>query len=99
VQVAAIELHPYLSSATKLEYPDFVVFDVDPGAPAGIVQACRAAVDVGGLLNDFRLVSVAKTSGAKGLHVYAPVGAGHTTAETKAFAGTAAAAGRRAANL
>ena len=85
-QTAAVELHPYLSPAERLDHPGFVVFDLDPGAPAGMVAACGAALHVRAVLDDLGLVSVLKTSGGKGVHVYVPVAPVHDFADTKAFA-------------
>lgn len=85
-QMAAVEIHPYLASPERPDHPGVAVFDLDPGPPASIIEACRAALDVRAVLDDLGLVSVVKTSGAKGLHVYVPVDADHTFTETKAFA-------------
>ncbi len=40
-QIAAIELHPFLGTVEELERPCAVVFDLDPGAPATLVDCCR----------------------------------------------------------
>lgn len=85
-QVAAVELHPYLSTVDRLDHPGYVVFDLDPGPPAGMVAACAAALHVRCILDDLGLVSVVKTSGAKGIHVYVPVEPSSDFADTKAFA-------------
>lgn len=53
--------------------PNLVVFDLDPGEPATIVECARVAEAVREVLADDGLDSVAKTSGSKGMQVYAPV--------------------------
>ena len=53
--------------------PDLLVFDLDPGAPATIVECCRVAVRLRSLLESDGLTVVAKTSGSKGMQLYAPV--------------------------
>jgi bifunctional non-homologous end joining protein LigD len=87
VNLSTLELHPYLSCAERLDRPDFVVFDLDPGPPAGLLDACALALELHALLDGLGLTSLVKTSGGKGVHVYVPVAAGaHTYDDTKAFA-------------
>lgn len=83
--IAAIELHPYLGTAEHFDRPTQVVFDLDPGPPAGLAESCTVALAVRALLDDLGLVSAPKASGGKGVHVHVPVD-GATFAESKAFA-------------
>jgi bifunctional non-homologous end joining protein LigD len=53
--------------------PDLLVFDLDPGAPATIVECCRVAEALRPLLEADGLEALPKTSGGKGLQLYAPV--------------------------
>ncbi|MGH4009469.1 MAG: non-homologous end-joining DNA ligase [Pseudonocardiaceae bacterium] len=53
--------------------PDLLVFDLDPGPPATVVECCRVAERVHALLEADGLAGYPKTSGGKGLQVYAPV--------------------------
>jgi bifunctional non-homologous end joining protein LigD len=53
--------------------PDLLVFDLDPGPPATIVQCCTVALLLRPLLTDMGLEPVAKTSGGKGLQLYAAI--------------------------
>src|SRR5829696_1961787 len=53
--------------------PDLLVFDLDPGAPATIVECCRVAVRLRSLLESDGLEVCAKTSGSKGMQLYSPV--------------------------
>jgi bifunctional non-homologous end joining protein LigD len=53
--------------------PDLLVFDLDPGAPATIVECCRVAEALRPLLAGAGLTPLAKTSGGKGLQLYAKV--------------------------
>ena len=58
-----------------------LVFDLDPGAPAGIVECCEVALVLRGLFAQLGLESVVKTSGSKGMQVYVPLnGDGSPTA-------------------
>jgi bifunctional non-homologous end joining protein LigD len=65
--------------------PDLLVFDLDPGAPATIVECCRVAELLRPLLTERGLAPVAKTSGGKGLQLYAAV-TGMTSPETSDLA-------------
>ncbi|MFF5263196.1 non-homologous end-joining DNA ligase [Actinomadura viridis] len=74
--LAALELHVpqwKVGPRGKLHSPDLMVFDLDPGAPATIVDTCEVAVLLRGLLADDGLDSYPKTSGKKGLHLYVPI--------------------------
>ena len=66
--------------------PTFLVFDLDPGAPANIVQCCQVGVWLRDIFAKLGLQSFAKTSGSKGLQVYVPLKPTVTYDETKPFA-------------
>ena len=85
-QIAAVELHPFLGTADDLERPRALVFDLDPGPPATIVDCCRVAVRIRSLLDDLGLQAWVKTSGGVGLHVYVPLNTDVTYGQTKTFA-------------
>jgi DNA ligase D len=69
---AAIELHPWLSLLDRLERPDSLVLDVDP--PEGRFDlAVRTALATREVLSGRGISACAKTSGAKGVHVYVPI--------------------------
>jgi bifunctional non-homologous end joining protein LigD len=85
--LAAIELHPSLALARGREHPTAVVFDLDPGLPAGLSECAEVALVLHGLFERLGLQSVVKTSGRKGLQVYVPLGEGGPSyARTKPFA-------------
>jgi bifunctional non-homologous end joining protein LigD len=84
--LAALELHVPLGRAPQLDRPTAVVFDLDPGAPATIIECCRVALWLEGTFNQLGLESFVKTSGSKGLQVYVPVGGEVSYAQTKRFA-------------
>src|SRR5438132_2204199 len=60
-----------------------MVFDLDPGAPADIVQCCQVGLWLRDLLGRMKLKSFAKTSGSRGLQVYVPVNTPVTFDQTK----------------
>ncbi len=84
--LAAIELHPSLSRAARMSTPTAIVFDLDPGAPAGLKACCRVALQIKEVFDTFKLDTFIKTSGAKGLQVYAPLNTAVTYEQTKSFA-------------
>jgi bifunctional non-homologous end joining protein LigD len=63
-----------------------MVFDLDPGAPAGLVECCEVALVLNGLFGQLGLESLAKTSGSKGLQVYVPLNTRTEYSATKPFA-------------
>ncbi len=71
--MASLELHPSLSRAPDIERPTVVVFDLDPGAPATIVECCAIALRLHELFDQMGIHSFAKTSGSKGLQLYVPL--------------------------
>jgi bifunctional non-homologous end joining protein LigD len=84
--LADIELHTSLSRADPIERPTMMVFDLDPGPPADIVQCCEVGLVLRGLFEGVGLQAFAKTSGSKGLQVYVPLNAADATyAQTKGF--------------
>ena len=84
--LADIELHTSLSLGKKIEQPTMIVFDLDPGAPADIVQCCQVGVWVREVFARLGLESFPKTSGSKGLQVYIPLNTPVTYDDTKPLA-------------
>jgi bifunctional non-homologous end joining protein LigD len=84
--LAGIELHPSLSRARDVDVPTALVFDLDPGAPAGLKQCCRVALWIRELFDAFDLRTLVKTSGAKGLQVCLPLNTRVSYEQTKPFA-------------
>ncbi|MBT8241732.1 MAG: non-homologous end-joining DNA ligase [Acidimicrobiia bacterium] len=71
--LAALELHAPMARATSLDTPTAVVFDLDPGSPATIVECAQRALDLRELLQLLGMKAFAKTSGSKGMQVYVPL--------------------------
>jgi bifunctional non-homologous end joining protein LigD len=71
--LAGLELHVPQWRMPDVREPDLLVFDLDPGAPADIVDCCRVAVELRPLLEADGFAPLAKTSGGKGLQLYAPI--------------------------
>lgn len=84
--LGTVELHPFLARADRPDRPTAVVFDLDPGAGAGLAECSRVALRLRDALARGGLDGVPKTSGGKGLHVVVPLNAPHSFQRTKAFA-------------
>jgi bifunctional non-homologous end joining protein LigD len=84
--LAALELHTPLARIGDFTHPTMMVFDLDPGAPAALLDGARVALDVRAVLAAHGLSSWVKTSGGKGLQVYVPLNKPLDFAHTKAFA-------------
>ncbi|HLQ24656.1 MAG TPA: non-homologous end-joining DNA ligase [Acidiferrobacterales bacterium] len=84
--LADIELHTSLSLITDINRPTILAFDLDPGAPANILDCAQVAGWIHEALDELKLKSFAKTSGSKGLQVYVPLNTPISYNETKPFA-------------
>jgi bifunctional non-homologous end joining protein LigD len=84
--LASIELHPSLSLAKDVSTPTMIVFDLDPGPPANIVQCAQVGLWLREIFDHFGLKSFPKTSGSKGLQVYIPLNTKTSYEQTKPFA-------------
>ncbi|HWE01958.1 MAG TPA: non-homologous end-joining DNA ligase [Tepidisphaeraceae bacterium] len=83
--LASLEIHPLLSRADKPDRPTAMVFDFDPGPPAGALDCVQAALKMHEILDHLGLQSFAKTSGGKGIHLWIPLNTPVTFAQTKQF--------------
>ena len=84
--LADLELHTSLARKSNVARPTMMVFDLDPGPPADIVQCCQVGLWLRDLLAEMKLKSFAKTSGSKGLQIYVPLNTPVTFDQTKALA-------------
>jgi bifunctional non-homologous end joining protein LigD len=73
VQMGVLEIHPWGSTAAKLETPDRITFDFDPDIGLPWERVTEAAIDMREALLGIGLRSFPKTTGGKGLHVVVPV--------------------------
>ena len=72
-QMNVIELHTWNSTVRRIDQPDRVVFDLDPGEGVSWSHLQEAAVLTRTMLTELNLKSWLKTSGGKGLHVFVPL--------------------------
>ena len=84
--LAALELHTPLGTATAYDQPTMVAFDLDPGEPATIVECCRVALLLRDMFERLGLECFPKTSGSKGMQVYLPLNTPATYGDTTPFA-------------
>jgi bifunctional non-homologous end joining protein LigD len=73
VQMDVVELHTWNATTERLEEPDRLVFDLDPGPEVPFAEVVRAARLVREALASIGLAAFVKTTGGVGLHVVAPV--------------------------
>ncbi|MFY9724161.1 MAG: DNA ligase D, partial [Bryobacteraceae bacterium] len=85
VNLGCIDHNPWMSRSPRLDYPDFVLIDLDPQeCPYDLIV--EAALVVKGLLDRIGLTGYPKTTGGDGMHVYIPVEPVYTFEETRTFA-------------
>ena len=84
--LAALEIHAPMARCSDLESPTMLVFDLDPGEPATIIECCQIALLIRDVLDTVGLHSVAKTSGSKGMQLYVPLNTPHTHGYAADFA-------------
>ncbi len=73
VQASVLEIHPWGSKLRKVEAPDRITFDLDPGEDVPWTALIDAATEVRERLRSMHLESFVKTTGGKGLHVVVPL--------------------------
>jgi bifunctional non-homologous end joining protein LigD len=88
--LAALELHTPMARIDDPDAPTMVVFDLDPGAPAGLLECAEVALLIRDVLEDLGLECVVKTSGSKGLQLYLPLNTPTTYGRTAGFSRTVA---------
>src|SRR6202163_3317249 len=84
--LAAVGVRASLALAKDVSCPTMMVFDLDPGPPANIVQCCQVAFWLREIFEHFNLQSFPKTSGSKGLQIYVPLNTPTSYDVTKPFA-------------
>jgi len=85
VNLGCIAVHVMASRASSPRQPDWVTIDLDPQS-GKFADAARAGLHVKAAFDDLKLVSFAKTSGSRGLHILAPIRTGPDAKEVLAFA-------------
>jgi len=84
--LAALELHVSLARAAEIERPTSIIFDLDPGPPAGLIECLWVASWLRKHCERLGLQLLPKVSGSKGLHLHIPLNTEVTYDDTKPFA-------------
>jgi bifunctional non-homologous end joining protein LigD len=90
IQMGAIEIHPWGASIDAIDYPDRLIFDLDPGSDVSFEALKLAAQDLRQRLKQKGLESTLKCTGGKGLHVIVPLAGKDKWMRVKSFAGSVA---------
>jgi bifunctional non-homologous end joining protein LigD len=86
VQMGTVEFHGWGSKVDKVEYPDRLVFDLDPDVGLDFAKVKAAALRLKALLGDLGLKTFPLLSGGKGIHVVVPLDASRDWPTVKSFA-------------
>lgn len=84
--LAALEIHAPMARCGDVESPTLVVFDLDPGEPATIIECAQVALLIREVLQTIGLESWAKTSGSKGMQMYVPLNSPSSHEQASDFA-------------
>lgn len=85
VQASVLEIHPWGSLVDNIEYPDMIIFDLDPAPDVQWKEVVHAAFEFKNELKKLKLKSFVKTTGGKGLHVVVPISPEYKWNEVKLF--------------
>jgi bifunctional non-homologous end joining protein LigD len=85
-QMSILEIHPWNAGVDEIEYPDRVIFDLDPDPTVPWARVVEGAFELRERLAALGLDSVVKTTGGKGLHVMVPFSAASRVSWDDAFA-------------
>src|SRR6185503_7489082 len=72
-QMGVLEIHPWGARHDRIEQPDYMTFDLDPGPDVEWRRLVEAAAHTRVLLHEIGLTSFVKTTGGKGFHVVVPI--------------------------
>jgi len=86
IQMNSVELHPWGAPINAIDYPDRMIFDLDPAPDVPFEAVKLAAKDLRQRLKRKGLESVLKCTGGKGLHVTVPLAGKDKWPAVKSFA-------------
>jgi bifunctional non-homologous end joining protein LigD len=73
INLGCIDLNQWYARCDDVDRPDYLHFDLDPGAGATFDKVLETALIVRDALDSLKMPSLVKTTGSKGLHVYVPI--------------------------
>ena len=85
INLGCIDLNQWYARTDDVDRPDYLHFDLDPGAGASFERVLEAGLVVREALDTLKIPSFVKTTGSKGLHVYAPIVRGPVQKEVWTF--------------
>jgi bifunctional non-homologous end joining protein LigD len=85
-QISGMELHAWGSREDKLEFPERIVFDLDPDMDLDFERVRSAAMELRDILDSVGLKTFPLLTGGKGIHVIAPIARTQPWEKVKAFA-------------
>src|SRR6058998_3877285 len=86
INLGCIDLNQWYATCDDTDRPDYLHFDLDPGAGAGFERVLETALVVREALDTLKMPSLVKTTGSKGLHVYVPIVRGPVQKQVWTFA-------------
>lgn len=84
--LGCIELNPWNSTIQKLDYPDYMILDIDPSSKNTFDDVITVALICKDILTHIQANSYCKTTGSSGVHIYVPLGKKYTYDECRMFA-------------
>lgn len=90
VNLGNLELHTSLARVEDISRPTSMVFDLDPGPPATVIDCADVALRLKAVFDDVGLASLCKTSGSKGMQLYVPLNTNVGYDQTRPLARTVA---------
>ena len=86
INLGCIDLNQWYATCDDVDRPDYLHFDLDPGAGAAFERVIETAQVVHEALDTLKMPSVVKTTGSKGLHIYVPIVRGPEQKQVWTFA-------------
>lgn len=86
VNLGCVDLNPWYARCDDVDRPDYLHFDLDPVPGASFALVRETALMVRDALAEMEIVSYAKTTGSRGIHVYVPIARGPTQKQVWSFA-------------
>jgi bifunctional non-homologous end joining protein LigD len=86
INLGCIDLNQWYATCDDVDRPDYLHFDLDPGAGADFGKVRETGLIVKDALDVLRMPSLVKTTGSKGLHVYVPIVRGPVQKQVWTFA-------------
>jgi bifunctional non-homologous end joining protein LigD len=86
INLGCIDLNQWYARCDDVDRPDYLHFDLDPGAGAGFARVRETGLVLREALDLLKMPSFVKTTGSKGLHVYVPIVRGPRQKDVWTFA-------------